>query len=176
MTRILARHQRNWIRLKEQERALVAKTDALAETHTTLKILLQTRREERRKLAARLHRRFRDVLLPVVKGLGDTDLTPCQAHQAEFVRDIIMNIIPSPLSGQKLSALELTPRETLTAYLVARGCTTRDAARVLNTSPRTIECYRAGIRRKARLEGTGLRLNQWLRSESQTRPRPSTGP
>ena len=162
MNRILARYQRNRLRLKRQEQALLVKNAALAETQTTLEILLRTRREEHRKQTARADQRFTDLLLPIAEGLTGTRMSTAQRRRAELLRDIISNIgrtfVPNPMVG----TLKLTPRETLTAYLVARGCTTREAAAVMNTSTRTVEHYRAGLRKKAGLAGTGQRLRQWL--------------
>jgi DNA-binding CsgD family transcriptional regulator len=166
MIRILARHKRNLIRLQDQKQALMKKNAALTETQTTLKILLRTRREGRRTQTARIGQRFRELLLPVVEALGDTDLTSRQQRQVEFIRDIIAHISHAFRFNSRRRDLKLTPRETLTAYLVARGCTTRKAAAVLNMSPRTIERYRAGLRRKAGLEGTGRSLESWLRSRA----------
>jgi DNA-binding CsgD family transcriptional regulator len=164
MIRILARHQRNLLRLREQEQALVAKNAALAETQTTLKILLHRRREERRDQTTRIGQRFRDLLLPIAAGLDETPLTPGQRRQYGFICDVISHISRTFSFNDRRGRLKLTPRETLTAYLVARGCTTREAAAVLNTSPRTIECYRANLRRKAGLSGRRGSLAAWLNS------------
>ena len=100
--------------------------------------------------------------MPIVEGLAETALTSAQQRQGEFIRDIIANIGHTFVFNPMDNALKLTPREMLTAYLVARGCTSREAAEVLNTSPRTIERYRAGLRRKAGLAGSGRSLEAWL--------------
>ncbi len=162
MLRILARHQRNQRRLQKQERALLAQNAALAETQTTLGILLRTRQEERRKHTGRVGQRFKDLLLPIVEGLAATQLTARQERQVEFIRDIIAHIGHAFSFNPMVNLLKLTPRETLTAYLVARGCRSREAAEVMNTSPRTVERYRAALRKKAGLAGTGLPLGPWL--------------
>lgn len=172
MKRILARHQRNLKHLQSQERALLEKNAALAETHTTLKILLRTRREERRKMTTRIGQRFRDLLLPIVEALEATHPSGAQQRQATFIRDIITHISQPFIVDPKRNAWHLTARETLTTYLVARGCTSREAARVLNTSPRTIDRYRAGLRKKAGLQGTGQRLGVWIRSRTKTETLP----
>ncbi len=168
MQRILARHQRNLKHLRSQENALLEKNAALAETHTTLKILLRTRREARRKKTTRIGQRFRDLLLPIVEALEDTKTSAGQKLQAAFIRDIITHISHPFIFDLQRKAWQPTARETLTAYLIARGCTSREAARVLNTSPRTIDRYRAGLREKGGLRGTGQRLGVWIRSRSQT--------
>ena len=172
MQRILARHQRNLKHLQSQEQALLEKNAALAETHTTLKILLRTRREERRKINTRIGQQFRDLLLPIVEALEDTNPSEVQRLQTTFIRDIITHISqPFVFDGQR-DVLHLTRREILTAYLIARGCTSREAARVLNTSPRTIDRYRAGLRKKAGLQGTGQRLEGWIRRRTKTETLP----
>ena len=172
MQRILARHQRNLRHLQSQEQALLGKTAALAETHTTLKILLRARREERRKMTARIGQRFRDLLLPIVEALEDTHPAGAQQRQVAFIRDIITHISHPFIFDRKRDAFNLTAREILTAYLIARGCTSRETARVLNTSPRTIDRYRAGLRKKAGLQGTGQRLGEWIRSRTKTETLP----
>ena len=172
MQRILERHQRNLKHLQSQEQALLEKNAALAETHTTLKILLRTRREERRKMTARIGQRFRDLLLPIVEALEDTHPSGAQQRQAAFIRDIITHISQPFIFDTQRNALNLTAREILTAYLVARGCTSREAAQVLNTSPRTIDRYRSGLRKKAGLQGTGQRLGRWIRRRTKTETLP----
>ena len=170
MNRILARYQRSRLRLKRQERALLAKNAALAETQTTLEILLRERRKERRKQAARADQHFADLLLPMVEGLAGQRLTAAQRRRAELLRAIIAHIGDAFVPNPTIARLKLTPRETLTAYLVACGCTTRDAAAVMNTSPRTVERYRAGLRQKAGLVGTNQRLRRWLNNPHDNPP------
>ena len=172
MQRILARHQRNLKHLQSQEQALLEKNAALAETHTTLKILLRTRREARRKITTRIGQQFRDLLLPIVEALEDTNPSDAQRFQTTFIRDIITHISQPFVFDGPRDALHLTRREILTAYLIARGCTSREAARVLNTSPRTIDHYRAGLRKKAGLQGTGQRLEGWIRRRTKTETLP----
>ncbi|MGD8268045.1 MAG: hypothetical protein PVF55_07745 [Desulfobacterales bacterium] len=174
MQRILARHQRNLKHLQSQEQALLEKNAALAETHTTLKILLRTGLEERRKITMRIGQQFRDLLLPIVEALEATTSSGAQQPQAAFIRDIITHISQPFLLDAQRDVLKLTRRETLTAYLIARGCTSREAARVLNTSPRTIDRYRSGLRKKAGLQGTGQRLGGWIRrcTKTETLPGP----
>ncbi len=172
MLRVLARHQHNRRRLQDQVRALVEKNAALAEAYTTLRILLRARQVQRRQEAARISQRFKDFLMPIVEGLAETALTSAQQRQVEFIRDIIANIGHAFVFNPMDNELKLTPREMLTAYLVARGCTSREAAEVLNTSPRTIERYRAGLRRKAGLAGSGRSLEAWLSCQGDDGPFP----
>jgi len=43
---------------------------------------------------------------------------------------------------------QLTPREREVLTLVARGASSKEAARILNISPRTVEVHRARIKQK----------------------------
>ena len=122
----------------------------------------------------RIGQQFRDLLLPIVEALEATTSSGAQQPQAAFIRDIITHISQPFLLDAQRDVLKLTRRETLTAYLIARGCTSREAARVLNTSPRTIDRYRSGLRKKAGLQGTGQRLGGWIRrcTKTETQPGP----
>lgn len=55
-----------------------------------------------------------------------------------------LNVLSKPFSGHAL----LTPRERVTLAQIVRGASSKEAARMLGISPRTVEFHRANVMRK----------------------------
>jgi DNA-binding CsgD family transcriptional regulator len=55
-----------------------------------------------------------------------------------------LDILSKPFPGHK----SLTPRERMTLAQIVRGASSKEAARILDVSPRTIEFHRTNIMRK----------------------------
>ena len=58
-----------------------------------------------------------------------------------------INILSKPFPGHDL----LTPRERVTLAQIVRGASSKEAARTLGVSPRTVEYHRANVMRKLRV-------------------------
>ena len=61
-----------------------------------------------------------------------------------------ISILSKPFPGHEL----LTPRERVTLAQIVRGASSKEAARALGVSPRTIEFHRANIMRKLGVRNT----------------------
>ena len=61
-----------------------------------------------------------------------------------------INILSKPFPGREL----LTPRERVTLAQIVRGASSKEAARALGVSPRTIEFHRANLMRKLGVRNT----------------------
>ena len=61
-----------------------------------------------------------------------------------------VNILSRPFPGHEL----LTPRERVTLAQIVRGASSKEAARTLDVSPRTVEFHRANIMRKLGVRNT----------------------
>ena len=70
-----------------------------------------------------------------------------------------LDILSKPFPGYK----SLTPRERLTLAQIVRGASSKEAARTLGVSPRTIEYHRANIMRKLGAKNTADLVRRVLR-------------
>jgi DNA-binding CsgD family transcriptional regulator len=61
-----------------------------------------------------------------------------------------LDIMSKPFSGHKL----LTPRERVTLAQIVRGASSKEAARTLGVSPRTVEFHRANVMKKLGAKNT----------------------
>jgi DNA-binding CsgD family transcriptional regulator len=61
-----------------------------------------------------------------------------------------LNILSKPFPGHEL----LTPRERVVLAQIVKGASSKDAARTLGISPRTVEFHRANILRKLGAKNT----------------------
>ncbi|RBP17542.1 regulatory LuxR family protein [Roseiarcus fermentans] len=59
-----------------------------------------------------------------------------------------INVLSRPFPGREL----LTPRERVTVAQIVRGASSKEAARTLGVSPRTVEFHRANVMRKLRVK------------------------
>jgi len=77
---------------------------------------------------------------------GDWEfLTPELSRAGDIAHlDDALDVMSKPFSGQEL----LTPRERATLAQIVRGASSKEAARALGVSPRTVEFHRANIMKK----------------------------
>ena len=162
MQAILRRHRKARENLEQREKVLIEKQALLNETHTTLKILLSARQEERRQLEVKIKDRFNELLLPLLKGLAGTRLTPRQRLLHPLVVEVIGRIGTPLLREPAASRLPFTAQERMIAYLIAMGLNASEIAETLGLSRRTIENHCQRMRGKAGLKGRRFRLKDWL--------------
>jgi DNA-binding CsgD family transcriptional regulator len=76
-----------------------------------------------------------------------------------------LNEITSPLTRKlSLKHRNLTPTEIKIANLIRHGATTKKIAKLMNSSPKTIDTHRKNIRRKFGLDKKGENLRSYLLS------------
>jgi DNA-binding CsgD family transcriptional regulator len=63
-----------------------------------------------------------------------------------------------------MESYALTSSELKVANFIRQGKRTREIAALLGISPRTVEAYRLGIRRKMRIQGRKVNLRTFLMS------------
>jgi DNA-binding NarL/FixJ family response regulator len=76
-----------------------------------------------------------------------TDSLDARKFASEGGIDLIVTNIAKPRRNG-LDLLKLTPRERVALAQIIKGASTKEAARNLNISPRTVEFHRANILRK----------------------------
>lgn len=151
-------------RVRQRTAELELKKISLEEVNTALQVLLKKREEDKKKLQKQVMSNIQELVDPYLGKLRDTTL---DARQHAFVDILESNLadIVSPFS-RNLATREfnLTPAELQVANLVKQGRTTKDIAKLLNLSSRTVESHRRNIRIKLDLKNKKTNLRTYLMS------------
>lgn len=150
--------------LKAREKEMALQTSNMQEANTALKVLLKKREEDKKDFSEKILFNIKELILPYLEKLKETDL---QASQRAYVEILESNFeeLSSPLA-LKLSFkyYNLTRAEIRVAMLIKQGRTTQRIADLLNLSPRTIDAYRANIRKKLKIKNKKINLCTYLNS------------
>jgi DNA-binding CsgD family transcriptional regulator len=122
----------------------------------------EKRKEDKFKLEDNVLSNVQELIGPLMENLKATKL---DAHQK-----MILSIVASNLNEitsnftRKLSMkhLNLTPTEMKIANLIKHGTTTKEIAKIMKSSPRTIETHRKNIREKVGLKQNRRNLRSYL--------------
>ena len=152
-------------RVKAEE-ALRAEKERSDKTNITLKVLLEQYQYIGKKAEKQVSDQLKTLIFPYLDHL-------IAITEDERVRELL-NIISSNIQAlaescaEKRSVMDrrlqqLTPRETLIVNLIQQGKSSRDIARILNLSKRTVDVYRQNIRKKLELTNNRIQLAEYLR-------------
>ncbi len=152
-------------RVKAEE-ALRTEKEKSDKANTTLKVLLEQYRYIGKEAEQQVSDQLKMLILPYLD------------HLVAIIKDEqaleLLNIISSNIEALAASCTEkpsikdrrlqqLTPRETLIVNLIQQGKSSRDIARILNLSKRTVDVYRQNIRKKLDLTNNRMKLADYLR-------------
>ncbi len=148
--------------LKAREKELKERTESLSEVNTALEVLLQKREADRLEMEDKMMTNAKSLILPYLEKLKTSRMDDRQRVYLNLVESNLNEII-SPLS-RRMSRhyLHFTPAEIQVANLVKQGKTTKDVARILGLSTRTIEAVRYTIRRKLGIKKKRANLRSYL--------------
>jgi DNA-binding CsgD family transcriptional regulator len=134
--------------LKVQGEKLETRKESLGVANKALKALLAQRDEEKKRLEDNILSDVRQLVLPFVHKLKESELTPYQRLNVEVI-EAMLSDINSPFLGTMLSEYaRLTPREVRIATLMKEGKRRREIAALMHISPRTLDCATNSIRNK----------------------------
>ena len=150
------------IKLKKRGQELEKKSRDLEDVNTALRVLLKKREEDKLELEENLFFNIKQRVNPSLENLENSGLNPAQRSYVDIVAANIEDII-SPLA-RKLSSsyLNLSASETQVANLIVDGKRTKEIARLLNLSDKTIEVHRKNIRKKLGLRSRKENLRTHL--------------
>jgi DNA-binding CsgD family transcriptional regulator len=154
--------------LKELQAALEAsraeleqKAQALQDSNTALRVLMEQRETDRRALDERVAANMRELVLPVLERLRRSLATRPERAHVDALTDTLLHVTQTfgPFDESGLPAgVQLTRRETEIAGLVRAGKSTAEIAEALYLAPSTVSFHRRNIRRKLDLHGRHVRL------------------
>ncbi|MBC2712684.1 MAG: GAF domain-containing protein [Desulfosarcina sp.] len=160
--REIAERKRAEKKLKNNEKELKDKSVALKEVNTALNVLLKNREEDQGHMEDIIVANVKDLVLPFLEKLGQSQLDEKQATYVDIIQANISNIVSPFLRQIPMKFFDLTPTEIQIADLVRKDKTTKEIAQILNASAKTIEAHRNRLRKKLGLTNQRIQLRDYL--------------
>ena len=142
-------------RLAECQALIISKDTSIRELITQVE-------REKRQVEADVTANIDRVVLPII-GLIEQKLPHNSHHQLELIRNCLSDIAGSFVTTIEQLHAKLTPREIQVCHMVRSGFSTKDIAKILNTSVQTVFSQRKQIRRKLHLDGRDANLAAYLK-------------
>jgi len=146
------------------EEKVKERTAEIEERGVALKVLLDQRGGEKKKLEESIMSNVKELLIPNINRLKSSTLSSKQ-QTAVTVLEANLNEIISPFSNSTSSSyMKLTPTEIQVANFIKYGASSKDIAESLCLSQRTVDTHRYNIRKKLGVSGKGINLRTYLLS------------
>ena len=150
--------------LSEKELALQAKTTKLEETNTALRVLLQKRDEDKAYMETQVFSNIKKLITPYFRKLKKGTLDKSQKAYIEVIESNLQQIIAAKSLGYSSEFYGLTRTELIVADLIQHGRKTKEIAKLLSLSAKTIEVHRNRIRKKLGITHKKVNLQTYLKS------------
>ena len=151
--------------LEESEASLRAQAEALSDSNTALRVILEQRNRDRAELDRTIADNVETMILPMLTRLAKPlAATPEAIYLDAAVRSLreVVSPLAQVLSPTADTDRQLTPREREIAGLIRVGRSTSEIAEALYISPATVSFHRKNLRRKLGLAPRGPRLASHL--------------
>jgi DNA-binding NarL/FixJ family response regulator len=151
------------LKRQETEEELALRSRELEEANNAMKVLLKQSSEAKQEMESKILSNIRDLIMPYI---DDLEKRLDDRQDLLYVKVVKANLeqITSTFSNRLAVKLNLTPRELQIAELVRQGRTSKDIAKLLNLSRRTVETYRDNLRRKLSVKNKKQNLRSLLLS------------
>jgi len=150
--------------LIEKRKELENKTHELEEVNAALKVLLKQRDEDKKEFEKKVIANVKKLVFPYVDKLNNSRLNDRQTVYLDIIKSNLEDVIASFLHRLSSKYSDLTPSEIQVAGLVKDGKTTKEIAKLLNSSTDAIDFHRNNIRKKLGLRNTKTNLRSFLLS------------
>ena len=148
--------------LRKSERELKSKTENLEAVNSALNVLLKRVEEGRIELEEKILSNIRELVLPYIDRLKKTQLSDHQSSYLIIIETNLDNIASSFLYHLKMRYLNLTHREVQVASLVKEGKSSKEIAKLLNISIKTVVFHRNSLRNKLGVKNQKANLRAHL--------------
>lgn len=152
------------VALRESQKELEKKTRNLEEVNTALKVLLRRREKDKIDLEENVLLNVRELVEPYLGKLIDSGLKKHQETCAHIMQSNLEDIISPFVRRLSSKYLDLTASEIQVANLIKQGRSTKEIAKLLNLSARTIKFHRENIRKKIGIKNSKANLRTHLTS------------
>ncbi|HKJ81877.1 MAG TPA: LuxR C-terminal-related transcriptional regulator, partial [Ignavibacteriaceae bacterium] len=150
--------------LIEKRKELENKTHELEEVNAALKVLLKQRDEDKKEFEKKVIANVKKLVFPYVDKLNNSRLNDRQTIYLGIIKSNLEDVIAPFLRRLSSKYSDLTPSEIQVAGLVKDGKTTKEIAKLLNSSTDAIDFHRNNIRKKLGLRNTKTNLRSFLLS------------
>jgi len=134
--------------LREREKELKIKTMSLEEVNIALRVLLKRKDEDKIELEEKVLSNVKELVVPFLEKVKKTPLDPKQVAYIDILESNLNDIISPFMRNLSAKYVNLTPTQIQVANLIKEGKTTKEIAKLMTVSPRTIETHRKNIRKK----------------------------
>lgn len=141
---------------------LEVKSKTLEELNAALKVLLQQREEDKKKLEERVLSNVKRLVMPYIEKMKHSRLDPQILNNLNIV-EANLNEIISPFL-HTIKQLNLTPRETQIASLIKDGKSTKEIAEIIGIATSSVDSCRNSIRTKLGIINKKVNLQSYLQS------------
>jgi PAS domain S-box-containing protein len=140
------------------------RTQDLLEANTALRVLLNSRDDDRAALEESMLHNVHELVLPCIEKLRAGKLQDRQQALLGLLETILRDITAPMLRSLTLQHLRLTPAEISVANCIRQGKQNREIADVLQLSIKTVQFHRENIRRKCGIKNKKVNLQTFLAS------------
>jgi len=133
---------------KELEAAIVERTMELMEANTALKVLISHQSAEKAENEEKLSTNLRSQILPYIQELKTASLSDKHKACIQMIERNLQGIMSEFVTHLKSTVSKLTPKEIQVSTLIKEGMSTKEIARFLNVSRKTVDIFRYNIRKK----------------------------
>jgi len=151
--------------LRKRETQLEETAFDLKEANAAMEVLLTKRDRDRQELEDKLMLNIKELIIPYIEKLRQTDTTAKQDTYLEIIESNLAESTTPIGKGMSDEYLKLTPAEIQVANLLKQGKMTKHMAEIMGLSPRTVESYRDSIRNKLGLKHKKINLRTFLISK-----------
>ena len=148
--------------LKTREGELDEKTKELKQMNAALNVLLKKREQDKLYFEESISANLKQLVLPYIEKIKNRQ----PEHERQAILDIIetnLNEITSNFTYRLSSKyIGLTPTEIKVADMVRQGQKTKQIAKILFLSQKTVETHRENIRKKLNIKNKKINLQSYL--------------
>ncbi|MGD0276387.1 MAG: PAS domain S-box protein [Syntrophales bacterium] len=148
----------------ELESQIVERTLELMEANTALKVLMSNREKEKSENEEKLLTNLREQVLPYIHDIMKDPLGKRQKDDLKMLEENLQNIMSEFRTHVQSNVLKFTPKEIQVATLIKEGMKTKEIAKMMNVSTKTVDIFRYNIRMKLGLNNQRANLKSHLLS------------
>ena len=158
----IAAHKKTERKLRKREKELEINSQNLEEMNTALKVLLQKRGEDKKRMEEQVLINVRRLITPYLDKIVQSDLNEDQAALIEIIDGNLKDVVSPFTYRLTMKHLGVTRREFDIAGLVRRGRKNKEIARLLGITRRTVETHRRNLRIKLGIDNRKINLRVYL--------------
>jgi PAS domain S-box-containing protein len=146
----------------ELEAQVAERTMELMQSNTALRVLMREMDRKKTERERKLMMSLQAQISPHIQALNKGNLSASQQAHAKLIEEIIQNITAKFTTKTLPETTQLTPREIQVASLVREGMVSKDIAKLMRISRKTVDIFRSNIRKKMGLKDYKVSLRSRL--------------